>query len=106
MLSKKELAMKLEIGTKITWVSAAGRLNGTITLSPSAAGTVTPWIDIKTDRTTVRLCASDGYLKQMKVELYKDNMVERTNLMTGKTYMEDKDTPRCCSPSSELFWTM
>jgi hypothetical protein len=62
--------MKLEIGTKITWVSAAGHLTGTITnitLSPSAAGIVTPWIDIKTDRNSVRLCASDSYLKQMKV---------------------------------------
>ena len=101
--------MKLEIGTKITWVSAAGRLTGTITnvtLSPSASGAVTPWIDIKYGSRSVRLCANDGYLKQMKVELYKDNMVERTNLMTGKKYMEDANTPRCCSPSSELFWSM
>jgi hypothetical protein len=101
--------MKLEIGTKITWVSAAGRLNGTITnitLSPSASGAVTPWIDIKTDRNSVRLCALDSYLKMMKVELYKDNMVERTNLMTGKKYMEDADTPLCCSPASETYWSM
>ena len=33
-------------------------------------------------------------------------MVERTNLMTGKTYMEDVNTPRCCSPSSEAYWSM
>ena len=32
--------------------------------------------------------------------------VERTNLMTGKTYMEDVNTPRCCSPSSEAYWSM
>lgn len=32
-------------------------------------------------------------------------LVERTNLMTGKTYMEERDTPRCCSPASELYWS-
>jgi hypothetical protein len=103
--------MKLEIGTKITWVSAAGRLNGTITnitLSPSASGAVTPWIDIThgEKRSSTRLCALDSNLKMMKVELYQDNMVERTNLMTGKKYLEDADTPLCCSPSSETYWSM
>lgn len=33
-------------------------------------------------------------------------MVERVNLMTQKTYLEPKDTPRCCSPASELYWSM
>lgn len=33
-------------------------------------------------------------------------MVERTNIMTGKKYMEASDTPRCCSPASELYWSM
>ena len=102
--------MKLEIGTKITWVSAAGRLNGTITnitLSPSASGAVTPWIDIATTgRGSTRLCALDSNLKMMKVALYKDNMVERTNLMTGKKYLEEADTPLCCSPASETYWSM
>ena len=32
-------------------------------------------------------------------------MVERTNLMSGKTYMEAEDTPNCCSPSSETYWS-
>jgi hypothetical protein len=32
--------------------------------------------------------------------------VTRTNLMTGKTYMEDVNTPRCCSPASETYWSM
>ena len=107
--------MKLEIGTKITWVSAAGRLTGTITnvtLSPSAAGTITPWITVNYGpRTGVTMCASDSYLKMMKVEIYNeagydDEMVERTNLMSGKKYLERRDTPLCCSPSSETFWSM
>ena len=33
-------------------------------------------------------------------------MVERTNLMTGQKYMEDVNTPRCCSPASEAYWSM
>lgn len=33
-------------------------------------------------------------------------MVERVNLMSGKKYMELADTPRCCSPSSETYWSM
>ena len=33
-------------------------------------------------------------------------MVEKTNLMSGKKYMEAEDTPNCCSPSSETYWSM
>lgn len=33
-------------------------------------------------------------------------MVERTNLMSGKPYMEALGTPRYCSPSSEAYWSM
>jgi hypothetical protein len=102
--------MKLEIGTKITWVSAAGRLNGTITnisLSPSASGAITPWITVNYGaRSGVQLCALDSNLKMMQVEIYNKDMVERVNLMTGKTYMEHRDTPRFCSPSSEAYWSM
>lgn len=28
------------------------------------------------------------------------------NLMTGKDIQIEHDTPRCCDPSSELYWTM
>jgi hypothetical protein len=102
--------MKLEIGTKITWVSAAGRLNGTITnisLSPSASGAITPWITVNYGpRSGVQLCALDSNLKMMKVEIYNEDMVERVNLMSGKKFMERKDTPYFCSPSSETYWSM
>lgn len=33
-------------------------------------------------------------------------MVARTNLMSGKTFFEDEDTPIYCSPSSETYWSM
>jgi len=29
-----------------------------------------------------------------------------TNLMTGKDIQIERDTPRCCDPSSELYWSM
>ena len=33
-------------------------------------------------------------------------MVEKVNLMSGKTYMEADNTPSSCSPASELYWSM
>ena len=32
-------------------------------------------------------------------------MVERTNLMSGKKFMEPSNTPDYCSPSSESYWS-
>lgn len=43
---------------------------------------------------------SEYYINHIK------KMVERTNLLTGKKYMEDVNTPACCSPSSEAYWSM
>jgi hypothetical protein len=31
--------------------------------------------------------------------------VVRVNLMTGKEYEEDVNTPLCCSPASETYWS-
>jgi hypothetical protein len=75
--------MNLSIGTRVRWESAAGVKRGTIkniVLSPAANGKITPWIDIQVDATMVRevaphhvqnymirLCASDGNLKGMRV---------------------------------------
>jgi len=44
-----------------------------------------------------------------EVAFYTQNIaatVTRTNLMTGKTYQESVNTPMCCSPSSETYWSM
>jgi hypothetical protein len=63
--------MKLRINDKVTWVSAAGKLSGTIAnivLDLNAADKTVPWIDVKTDRTTIRLCATDSNLKMMQVQ--------------------------------------
>ena len=33
-------------------------------------------------------------------------MVEKTNMMTGKKFLERENTPYYCSPSSESYWSM
>lgn len=35
----------------------------------------------------------------------KVKYVERKNLMSGKTYYEDEDTPLYLSPASETYWS-
>lgn len=47
--------------------------------------------------------------KQSRIRGYRmyrgDIMVERTNFMTGKKFMERRDTPYSCSPSNETYWS-
>jgi hypothetical protein len=40
-----------------------------------------------------------------RMELH-ETYVTRVNLMGGAEYQERYDTPRSCSPSSELYWSM
>ena len=60
--------------------------------------------------TRTRLCNKAGYtvdqLNIIDTKHYKPQMVTRKNLMTGKTFEEDVNTPNCCSPASETFWSM
>ena len=73
------VVMKIEIGNKIKWDSAAGVLTGTvknIMLNLNAANQTIPWMDVAdiTDEfgskySSNRMCANDGYLKMMKVEV-------------------------------------
>lgn len=44
-------------------------------------------------------------LKGFRVQL-RDTFVTRTNRVNGKQYQERYDTPRACSPASELYWSM
>lgn len=32
-------------------------------------------------------------------------MVKKINLMSGQEYTEAEDTPLCCSPASETYWS-
>jgi len=65
--------MKLTVSDKIIWVSAAGKLKGTIkniVLAENAAGKTVPWIDVvygENNCNGVRICATDSNLKMMKV---------------------------------------
>ena len=60
--------------------------------------------------TRTRLINKAGWniseLAIIETKSYKPRMVTRTNLMTGKTFEEDVNTPNCCSPASETFWSM
>lgn len=41
-------------------------------------------------------------------DVYKlliEKQVEKTNLMSGKTYWESVNTPSYCSPASEAYWS-
>lgn len=62
--------MRIQLNDKVTWKCLAGQLSGTVVnilLDLNAAEKVVPWIDIKTDRNTVRLCATDSNLQMMSV---------------------------------------
>lgn len=52
---------------------------------------------------------SRGQFAYTTEEIYRNNvvhMVERTNLQSGKKYMEPSNTPNYCSPASEAYWSM
>jgi len=36
----------------------------------------------------------------------RETWVTRVNSMTGREYRERYDTPRSCSPASDLYWSM
>jgi hypothetical protein len=52
--------------------------------------------------------SSNGYSRIRRYAQYHGTvkMVTRTNLMTGNTYQEASNTPNCCSPSTEQYWSM
>lgn len=55
-----------------------------------------------------RLKYDGTQLAVAEVAFYTKNIagtVTRTNLMTGKAYQESVNTPMCCSPSSETYWS-
>jgi len=43
--------------------------------------------------------------EEVEINIFETYVV-RKNLMSGKEYKERYDTPICCSPSSETFWSM
>ena len=82
--------MKLEIGNTIKWVSAADRelrmmgitaqvREGVITnivLDLNAANQTIPWMIVEhTDGRKTKMCATNDYLKMMKVEVLDKELV-------------------------------
>jgi len=66
--------MKLNIGNRITWRSAAGQLVGdivNIVLSENGNNETVAWLDVKVADlyNTVRICAVEMNLKMLSVEL-------------------------------------
>jgi hypothetical protein len=49
---------------------------------------------------------NESQLNIVDTKTYKPRMVERTNLMSGKKFQEDVNTPYFCSPASESYWSM
>ena len=66
--------MRIEIGTFVTWSSAAGQLLGEVTkirLDLNAAKTIVPWVTIRhldTD-TLITLCGTSEFLEMMKLKV-------------------------------------
>ena len=60
--------------------------------------------------TRTRLCNKSGWgideLDIVDTKTYQPRTVTRKNLMSGIEYQEDVNTPLCCSPASETFWSM
>ena len=60
--------------------------------------------------TRTRLCRKAGWneaqLNIVARETYRVPTKKVKNLMSGIEIEIDADTPRCCDPSSELYWTM
>jgi hypothetical protein len=72
----------------------------------------TMYATLRTARAAVtRLCKMDQYPTQyviMEATVYNAQvpMMTVTNLMTGKPLTIPADTPWCCNPSSETYWSM
>ena len=79
-----------------------------ITDGPNKTRAYTTFGAAKATRT--RLCRKAGWSEnQLNIvtrETYRAPTKKVKNLMSGVEIEIDADTPRCCDPSSELYWTM
>jgi len=60
--------------------------------------------------TRTRLCRKAGWsvadLSIIARDKYTAPKITVKNLMTGKDITIDADTPNCCNPASETYWSM
>jgi hypothetical protein len=111
--SQRAASSQFVIGDTVRWTSAAGTKTGTIKnihLGLAADNKLHPWMTIEfaTPRgtSTVTIEASEGNLAGLKVEKIVQDTITVKNLMTGKDVTIAADTPWCCNPASETFWSM
>lgn len=63
----------------------------------------------KRSATCMNRNAGDVYYTYADIETYEKRTVNRKtvkNLMTGQEVEIDSDTPWCCNPASETYWSM
>jgi hypothetical protein len=100
MFSKKEAKMSYYIIVRTTGLIVTDGPNRTRSYKTFGAARAT----------RTRLCNKSGWsvaeLSIVDTQHYKPRMVTRKNLMSGIEYQEDVNTPLCCSPASETFWSM
>lgn len=58
-----------------------------------------------TNRSTLEKSVKDHLQLGERYEIH-ETYVTRKNMMNGKEFQERYDTPYCCSPSSETYWSM
>ena len=79
-----------------------------VTDGPNKTRAYKTWGAAKATRT--RLCRKAGWkfneLTIVEQRSYRAPMKKVHNLMTGVEIEIPADTPRCCDPSSELYWSM
>ena len=62
--------------------------------------------DYDTDnKSTLEKAVKDHLGRNERYEI-RETYVTRTNSHTGREYQERYDTPRSCSPASDLYWSM
>ena len=57
-------------------------------------------------RTIEKIKAEIASLESQLKALEKPKTKKVKNLMSGETIEIDADTPHCCDPSTETFWSM
>jgi hypothetical protein len=100
MLSKKEFGMSYVIVAKGTGLIVTDGPNRTRAYKTFGAA--------KATRT--RLCRKAGWseneLSIVSRDTYTAPKITVKNLMSGKDVEIDADTPWCCNPASETYWSM
>jgi hypothetical protein len=100
MFSKKEPQMSYLVVAKGTGLIVTDGPNKTRAYKTHGAAMAT----------VTRLCRKAGWgvdeLVVMSQELYRAPKITVRNLMSGKDVEIDADTPWCCNPASETYWSM